>query len=166
MFGWYSGKEWRQAETILQEVGLEGLGNRRVETLSGGQRQRAALARTLMQDADIVLADEPVSNLDPELAEDALELLVRCVERRGTTLIVSLHQPALAKQFATRLVGLRQGKVVYDGPPSDLTREASDLVYQSTLPEGGLNPMESKHDRASTTLEKKTSPPDLRVLDR
>jgi phosphonate transport system ATP-binding protein len=83
LLGWYPSAEWRKAEAILTEVGLEELGDRRVETLSGGQRQRAAIARALMQEAEIILADEPISALDPELAEDALELLVDCAARRG-----------------------------------------------------------------------------------
>lgn len=166
MLGSYPSEEWQKAETILDEVGLTGLGNRRADKLSGGQRQRATLARALMQDAEIIVADEPVSNLDPELAEDALELLIECVERRGATLIVSLHQPALAKRFATRLVGLREGKIIYDGKPEGLTEEASDLLYRSTLPEDMMNPTEPAHDRTSETVEKEISPPDLRLLGR
>lgn len=129
LFGWFPTAEWEKAESILGEVELEGLANRRVETLSGGQRQRAAIARVLMQDPDVVLADEPVSNLDPELAEDALDLLVRCTARRNQTLLVSLHQPVLARQFATRIVGLSRGKVVYDGPPEAFTEERARFLY-------------------------------------
>jgi len=161
LFGWYPAHQWAKADTILSEVGLDGLGGRRVDTLSGGQRQRAAIARALMQEVDIILADEPVSNLDPELAEDALDLLVQCVERRRVTLIVSLHQPALAKKFSTRLVGLSEGKVIYDGPPEQLTEEASDRVYRSSLTE-----MEEAHDGTPETVAKKDSGPNLRVLNR
>lgn len=129
LLGWFPPAEWEKAEAILSEVGLEGLGGRRIETLSGGQRQRAAIARALMQDAEVILADEPVSNLDPELAEDALELLVGCVARRGVTLVVNIHQPELARRFATRLVGLAVGKVAYDGAPEGFTAEKAELLY-------------------------------------
>ncbi len=128
-FGWYPMAELMKAEAILREVELEGLVDRRVESLSGGQRQRAAIARALMQEAEVILADEPVSALDPELAEDALQLLVDCVRRRGVTLVVNLHQPALARRFASRIIGLSQGKIVYDGPPEGFTREAADFLY-------------------------------------
>ncbi len=129
LLGWFPAAEWEKAEAILHEVGLDGLGARRIETLSGGQRQRAAIARALMQDAEIILADEPVSNLDPELAEDALELLVDCVARRGVTLVVNIHQPELARRFATRLIGLAAGKVMYDGVPEAFTPEKAALLY-------------------------------------
>ncbi len=131
LLGWYPDDEWEKAETILAEVKLDGLGQRRVETLSGGQRQRTAIARALMQEADIILADEPISNLDPELAADALRLLVECAERRGVTLVVNLHQPALARQFASRLIGLAAGTVVYDGPSEGLTPEKAKLLYRA-----------------------------------
>ena len=131
IFDWYPKCELEKAEGILREVDLDGLGDRRVETLSGGQRQRTAIARALMQEADIILADEPISNLDPELAEDALELLIDCVLRRSVTLIVNLHQPALARRFASRIIGLSEGKVVYDGIPEDFTEEASKFLYQA-----------------------------------
>lgn len=166
ILGWYSTAEWEKAEKILREVGLYGLGGRRVETLSGGQRQRAAIARALMQESDVILADEPVSALDPELAEDALELLVECVERRGVTLIVSLHQPALARKFATRLVGLADGKIIYDGPPEGLTGDISDKVYRSTLPYDMMKPTGTGHDAASEAMAQKNAAPTLRVLDR
>lgn len=158
--GWYPAAEWEKAERILQEVGLEDLGQRRVETLSGGQRQRAAIARALMQEAEVILADEPISNLDPELAEDALELLVECVERRGVTLVVSLHQPELAKRFATRLIGLVEGNVIYDGSPEDLSKEASDRVYRPPLEADE----KENHEHATTTVAEKADPPNLRLL--
>lgn len=133
LFGGYPSTEWQKAERILEEVELEGLGNRRVETLSGGQRQRTAIARALMQEADVILADEPVSALDPELAEDALELLVDCAMRRAVTLVVNLHQPELARRFATRFIGLAHGRMVYDGPPEGFTDEDAELVYRGRL---------------------------------
>ncbi len=130
LLGWFPPQEWEKAEAILREVGLEGLGGRRVESLSGGQRQRAAIARALMQEAEIIVADEPVSNLDPELAEDALELLVECVARRAETLVVNIHQPELARRFATRIVGLAAGRVMYDGAPEGFTAEKAALLYR------------------------------------
>ena len=130
LLGWYPSSEWEKAETILSEVGLNGLGNRRIETLSGGQRQRAAIARALMQNAEIIIADEPISNLDPEFAIDVLKLLVDCTQRRDKTLLVNLHQPSLARKFATRFIGLSEGKVVYDGPPINLTSDDEEFIYR------------------------------------
>ena len=166
LLGWYPAAEWAKAEKILREVGLDGLGNRRIETLSGGQRQRAAIARALMQESEIILADEPVSNLDPELAEDALELLVDCVARRNVTLIVSLHQPALAKKFATRLVGLANGCVIFDGPPEELTDAAADRVYRNTLPEDMMKPGGIPDDGSTAAVADSPDAPHLRVLER
>ena len=123
--------------SLLGEVELSGLEQRRVETLSGGQRQRTAIARALMQDATIIIADEPVSNLDPELAEDALQLLVDCVARRDVTLLVNLHQPELARRFASRFVGLADGRLVYDGDPAGFTRADADLVYRGSQRRNG-----------------------------
>lgn len=137
MFGWFPNGELQKAESIIREVELDGLENRRVETLSGGQRQRAAIARALMQDAEIILADEPVSNLDPELAIDALELLVACVTRRKETLLVNLHQPSLARMFATRIIGLSAGKIVYDGTPEDFTEDAAQFLYTGESEDAG-----------------------------
>lgn len=138
LFGWYPTAELEKAESILREVDLEGLGDQRVDTLSGGQRQRTAIARALMQEAEIILADEPISNLDPELAEDALGLLVDCARRRGVTLVVNLHQPELARQFASRFIGLAEGKVVYDGAPKGFTAAEADLLYRGNGKSGKI----------------------------
>ena len=163
LLGWYPGEEWEKASAILEEVELGGLGHRRVETLSGGQRQRTAIARALMQDADVILADEPVSALDPELAEDALELLVECVSRRGVTLLVNLHQPELARRFASRFIGLANGRVVYDGIPEGFTQEDAQLVYRGE--NGRRNRKEKKeHDHTETTLAEADSASGLRLV--
>lgn len=135
LLGIYPRTEWDKAEAILAEVELDGFGDRRVETLSGGQKQRTAIARALMQEADVILADEPVSALDPELAEDALELLVECVARREVTLLVNLHQPELARRYATRFLGLANGRLAYDGSPNGFTDDVAELVYRGRLPE-------------------------------
>ena len=163
LLGWYPGYEWEKAEAILREVELDGLANRRVKTLSGGQRQRAAIARALMQDAEIILADEPISNLDPELAEDALKLLVDCVKRRGVTLVVNLHQPSLARQFASRLIGLSEGKVVYDGVPEGFTAEEAELVYRGQGKERHA-PEEVRHDEPAKAMGEKVARPNLRLF--
>ena len=152
LFGWYPPEEWDKAEAIMAEVDLEGLGDRRVEDLSGGQRQRTAIGRALMQEAEIILADEPISNLDPELAEDALELLVECTRRRGVTLGVNLHQPSLALKFASRIIGLADGKMVYNGTPEEFTQAEADKLYN-------VNKV-----RIKKTQEEENHHPNLRLL--
>ena len=151
LFGMYPTREWEKAEGIIKEVGLEGLGNRRIDTLSGGQKQRAAIARALMQEADILLADEPISNLDPELAEDALDLLVECVQRRNIALLVNLHQPRLARRFATRVLGLVDGKIQFDGNPNSLSTSEEEFIYSN--PVEPTEPTEKNiHGKSATTL--------------
>ncbi len=166
LLGWYPRAEWEKAADILDEVELGGLGHRRVETLSGGQRQRVAIARALMQEADVILADEPVSALDPELAEDALELLVACVARRGVTLVVNLHQPSLAAKFATRFIGLADGRMVYDGPPAGFGDRDAELVYRGsadrrTSPRTERRP---ESDGTATGVAAEDPPPGLRLV--
>jgi phosphonate transport system ATP-binding protein len=163
LIGWYPTAEWSRAEAILAEVNLEAHGDRRVETLSGGQRQRAAIARALMQGAEIILADEPVSALDPELAEDALGLLLDCVDRRGVTLVVNLHQPSLARRFASRLIGLADGRVVYDGTPEGFGTEHAELVYRGNGRQKRPQ-KEDPHDPAAAKVAPKAGPPDLRLV--
>lgn len=118
-------------EQALDVVGLADRARDRVGDLSGGQRQRVAVARLLVQDPDLVLADEPAASLDPELGALVLALLADVVAtepgRRG--LVVSLHDPDLARASCSRLVGLRDGHIVFDAPPDDVDDGRLDTLY-------------------------------------
>jgi phosphonate transport system ATP-binding protein len=100
----------------------------RADTLSGGQQQRVAIARALAQEPDIILADEPVASLDPETSIVVLDYL-RDINRAGITVICSIHHLELAKRYAQRIVAMRQGKLVYDGPPAELDQDAYRRIY-------------------------------------
>jgi phosphonate transport system ATP-binding protein len=89
-----------------------------------------AIARALMQEPAVILADEPVASLDPRLSVTILDILKRIAEEDGITVLVSLHVLELARRYATRLVGFAGGKVVFDGPPEQLTEEAVERIYQ------------------------------------
>ncbi|MGO4327673.1 phosphonate ABC transporter ATP-binding protein [Cupriavidus sp. 2TAF22] len=105
----------------LAQVGIDDYAFRRASTLSGGQQQRAAIARTLVQNARVILADEPIASLDPESARRVMELLAQINRTRKVAVVVSLHQVDVAMRYCTRVVALRQGRVVYDGPSAALT---------------------------------------------
>ncbi|MFP5283163.1 MAG: phosphonate ABC transporter ATP-binding protein [Actinomycetes bacterium] len=111
----------------LQRVGLDDRLYDRTDELSGGEQQRVALARVVLQDPALVLADEPVSHLDPQLAAHVLGLLTGLAADR--TLVTSLHDPVLAARFCSRLVGLRAGRVLFDLPAGAVTRRALDALY-------------------------------------
>lgn len=126
----------REALEHLDKVGLADRAFQRTDTLSGGQQQRVAIARTLMQEPEIVLADEPVASLDPEISAQVMEVLFRVTTEAGYTVITSLHQVDLALGWAQRLVGLRDGKVVLDRDASGLTTEEVMAVYRHLDPTG------------------------------
>lgn len=110
---------------ILERVGIPEKLYERTDTLSGGQRQRVAIARALYQEPEALLADEPVSSVDPARARDAVGLLAAISREEGLTLCVSLHNLTLAREFFPRLVGLRGGRLVFDRP----TRELDDADF-------------------------------------
>lgn len=114
ILGYFPRRDKQKAMQAISEVELIPQVNQRADTLSGGQQQRVAVARVLAQEAQIILADEPVSNLDPALADEILGLLVAVSQSHGATLLMSLHQPALAQRYAERIIGLDQGCIVYD----------------------------------------------------
>jgi phosphonate transport system ATP-binding protein len=123
----FTREEKTQALAALAEVGIGELAYRRAGTLSGGQQQRAALARTLIQRAKIILADEPIASLDPESARKVMDVLKRLNREHGLTVLVSLHQVDFAMKYCARTIALHRGQVVYDGPSSALT---PDLLRQ------------------------------------
>ncbi len=121
----------------LERVGLGDRAFQRTDTLSGGQQQRVAIARTLMQDPKIVLADEPVASLDPEISGQVMDLLFQACIERNITVICSLHQVDLAMGWADRLIGLNEGTVVLEtAVTDDLDQERVMEVYQRLDPEG------------------------------
>lgn len=130
-FGWFTREEKMRAMEALQRVGIADRATQRASTLSGGQQQRAAIARTLVQRAEVILADEPIASLDPESARRVMENLARVNKEDGITVVVSLHQVDFAIRFCPRTVALRDGRVVYDGPSKALTPELLRDLYGS-----------------------------------
>jgi phosphonate transport system ATP-binding protein len=117
------------ARECLAQVGLVHMADRRADRLSGGEQQRVAIARALAQAPSVILADEPTASLDPALTTDIMDILRTINAERGLTLIVSQHQLETALAYATRIVGLRRGRICFDGPPSALTPAAADAIY-------------------------------------
>jgi phosphonate transport system ATP-binding protein len=113
----------------LARVGIVEHAYKRASALSGGQQQRAAIARTIVQKAKIVLADEPIASLDPESARRVMQTLADLNRQDGTTVVVSLHQVDMALRFCPRTVALHRGRVVYDGPSSALTTPMLRELY-------------------------------------
>jgi phosphonate transport system ATP-binding protein len=125
-----------RAFDLLDAVGLPGFATRRADALSGGQRQRVGIARAIMQEPEIILADEPTSSLDPKTSVEIMEILSKFAAERGIPVIVNIHNVELARRFASRVVGMSGGQVVYDGPPQALTEAHLKQIY------GGENWME------------------------
>jgi phosphonate transport system ATP-binding protein len=124
----------RKACELLAAVGLgEEHLRRRVSNLSGGQQQRVGIARAFMLDPVVVLADEPVASLDPKVSRDILSLLKHESRVRDTTVLCSLHQVGLARQFADRVVAIRGGLVAFDGHPDKLDEAATAAIYGASL---------------------------------
>ena len=125
----FSQDEQRQALINLKRVGLLEHAYKRAAELSGGEQQRVAIARTLMQKPAIILADEPVSSLDPKLSRVILDILQRVCREDGITALVSLHTLELTREYADRVVGLKDGQIFFDGPIQELTEAVVDSIY-------------------------------------
>ncbi len=115
----------------LDQVGILDQAYKRARLLSGGQQQRVAIARAIAQGADLILADEPIASLDPESSRKVMELLVDLNTHHGCTVLVSLHQVAVALRYCDRVVALKAGRVVYDGPTAQLTESQLKDLYGS-----------------------------------
>jgi phosphonate transport system ATP-binding protein len=126
---WFNAQERAMALDALARVGIAECHPQRASTLSGGQQQRAAIARTLVQGAKVVLADEPIASLDPEASRNVMEILARINREDGCTIVVSLHQVDMAIRYCPRVIALHQGSVVFDGPSSVLTPDLLRKLY-------------------------------------
>ncbi len=119
----------RRAIAILARLGIEGQATKRAEALSGGQQQRVAIARALMQDPRIILADEPIASLDPMNAQIVMDALRAIHEEDGRTVICNLHTLDTARRYCDRVIGMRLGRVVFDGAPDALTTDRAREIY-------------------------------------
>ena len=114
---------------LLDRVGLSGYQNTRADALSGGQRQRVGISRALMQQPDLLLVDEPTASLDPKTSRQIMRLLVELAHERGTPALVNIHDVGLAQSFADRIIGLAEGKIVFDGTPRQVTAPVLTRIY-------------------------------------
>lgn len=138
LIGHYKKEEELKALEALDRVGILDKAYNRVDQLSGGQQQRVALARTLAQDPEIILADEPVAALDPVTANEVMNDFKRINEEENITILINIHHVELALEFCHRIIGIRDGELVYDGPSSQVTPDILDLIYKGQSVEGGV----------------------------
>jgi phosphonate transport system ATP-binding protein len=118
-----------EAFRLLTRVGLDQMADKRADELSGGQRQRVGVCRALIQNPDVLLVDEPTASLDPKTSRQIMRLIKELCAERKLSAIINIHDVMLAQMFAERIVGLRLGEIVYDGPPAGLTAEVLTQIY-------------------------------------
>lgn len=133
LFGLFSKEDKVQALEALDKVGILDKAYIRADQLSGGQMQRVALARTLAQNPEIILADEPVASLDPVMADVVMEDFKRINKEMNITIVINIHHVDLALQYADRVVGIRAGKIVFDGKTKDVDRDKLKFIYGREL---------------------------------
>lgn len=130
VFGLFSREDYALCSSVLEKVNLSDKLHDRCDALSGGQQQRVSIARTLFQEANIILADEPVASLDPATSLEIMSELEKINKTMHKTVIVNIHSIALAKQFSTRIVALQDGRLVFNGTPDELSDDVLRMVYK------------------------------------
>jgi phosphonate transport system ATP-binding protein len=131
----FSESDHSSAMNALRHVGVAEQARKRADELSGGQQQRVAIARVLCQEPSVVLADEPIASLDPRSAEVVMNTLRDIAEQRGIPVMVNLHHIDVARSFATRVIGMNAGRIVFDAPPSELDDDAISAIYRDSRDE-------------------------------
>lgn len=134
LFGLFTKQQKVEALEALDKVGILEKAYIRVDQLSGGQQQRVALARTLAQKPEIILADEPVAALDPVTARQVMSDFKKINQEMNISVLINIHHVELALEYATRVIGIRSGKIVYDGPASLVDQEVLTAIYGNELP--------------------------------
>ena len=135
VLGRYSEADKEKALELLRMIGLEGMLYKKAGELSGGQKQRVGIARALMQDPALLLCDEPIASLDPSSSKIIMDQIRDMARTRNISCIVNLHQVDVAKTYADRIVGIHQGRVVFDGPPQELTNSMIETIYDAPIEE-------------------------------
>ena len=154
--------EKRGAMHALARVGMTEHALKRGSELSGGQQQRAAIARTLVQGAELLVADEPIASLDPASARRVMDILADMNRQDGITILISLHQVEYALTYCPRAIALRAGKIVYDGPSDELTPALLSDIYGAEssefLPPSFDRPASPQHRRESEPAKLRAAP--------
>ncbi|MRH41772.1 phosphonate ABC transporter ATP-binding protein [Aquibacillus halophilus] len=133
LIGWFSPEEVNRAKQVIEDVGLTEQIGRRVEHLSGGQKQRVGIARALLQQPKLLLGDEPVSSLDPGTSNHIFTLLQEMHNRHQLLTVINVHDVDLARRFATRIIALKDGKIVFDGSPELFNEIEFDHTYHNAI---------------------------------
>jgi len=139
LVGRFPREETAKAMRALERVGIAEKAYARADELSGGQQQRVGIARALVQDPDLMLADEPVSALDPATSHSVLRYLEEINRQDGITVVCNLHFLDLARRYGTRIVALKEGRLIFDGLPSEIDRDRFREIYGEEAEEVGVN---------------------------
>lgn len=139
ILGIFPEEEKKRAMKYIDIVGLTGKEKARADNLSGGQQQRVAIARALMQNPKVLLADEPVASLDPATSHSVMQYLKKVNEELGVTVICNLHFLSLVREYASRVIALKDGKVIYEGNPSDIDEQWFQTIYGEEAVEVTIN---------------------------
>ena len=161
----YSSEDIQKAYATLDRVGLSGMENKRVDELSGGQRQRVGIARAVVQEPKIVLADEPTSSLDPETSRDVMELLTDIAIDRDVPVLINIHEVDLAETYADRILGLYDGELVFDGRAADLTTESKGVIYRGEEPPESATAVRARQSSDAETTGQRADPEPLSAED-
>ena len=148
-------KDVAAAFQLLERVGLEGYQNTRADALSGGQRQRVGIARALMQAPDLLLVDEPTASLDPKTSRQIMRLLVELVQERGTPALINIHDVALAQSFSDRIIGLRDGAIVFEGTADQVTEQVLTDIYGEEDWSTTIRKTDDENDKKNSAQDKK-----------
>ena len=135
LLGIFKKEDKLNALEALDKVGILDKAYIRADQLSGGQQQRVALARTLAQNPKIILADEPVAALDPVTAKQVMSDFKKINQEMNITILINIHHVELALAYADRIIGIRAGKIVYDGPSADVTEDVLNMIYAGKIPD-------------------------------
>ena len=142
---------------LLDRVGLSGYQDTRADELSGGQRQRVGISRALMQQPDLLLVDEPTASLDPKTSRQIMRLLVELAHERGTPALVNIHDVGLAQSFADRIIGLAEGKIVFDGDAGQVTAQVLTDIYGEEDWSTTIRKAREEQDKGKARAAKKSS---------